>query len=76
MPNKLLEQAIQEIADDETLTASEKLRKQADVMRDFRSLTGEADRVIGRKDKTSIGGTFFRSMARTAGRNIIKAFFK
>lgn len=76
MAKDLLEQALQEIADDETLSATEKLKAQAAATKSYRSITGKAEMTIGRKDKTNVFGTFFRSAARTAGSSIVKSIFK
>ncbi len=76
MTDELLEQALQEIADHPKWTAAQKLAKQAKVKRDYRSVVGKVDVTIARKNQTSIWGTFFRSVARTGGRKLVKEIFK
>lgn len=71
-----LDQAIQDIEDDTVLTAAQKLSRQAQVLRDYRAIHGEAERIYGVKNKTSFGGTFGRSVARSFGSHLVKAIFR
>jgi hypothetical protein len=68
--------ALAEIDADPTLSAQQKLRQQAIVMRDYRAILGEPESVRGNVNRTGYGRTFGQSFARALGRGLVNAFFK
>jgi len=72
MNEEQLNVALAEI-DASTMTARQKIKEKATLMKDYRQISGES---LGVVNRTSYGRTFGQSLARAGGRAIIKALFK
>jgi hypothetical protein len=68
--------ALDEISSDQSLSAREKIRAKAELMRNYRALTNEVPtRRYLHENRTSVGRVLTQSMARTAGRSVVRALF-